>query len=76
MRIISPCPCCGSKSVLVTTKEDFYENYAKFGGACVSIECTNRKECGITMFCHFDSNNYEAMVDEAVERFNRRSFNA
>lgn len=76
MRILSPCPCCGSKAVLMTRKEDFQANIRECGSACVSIECLNRDECGLTMFCHYQSSNYESMVEEATDRWNRRTFNA
>ena len=76
MRVLSPCPCCGSKAVLVTRKEDFYYLYKTFGSACVHIDCTDRDECGLAMFCHYQSDNYETMIDKAVEQWNRRTFNA
>lgn len=76
MRILSPCPCCGSRAVLTTEKEDFYDLYKRNGGACVTIECINRDECGVTMFCHYPSDNYEKMIEEATYRWNRRTFHA
>lgn len=75
MRVLQSCPCCGSKARLMTGKTDFNKLVATHGSACVSIECTNRGECGLTMFCHYKSKDYETMIEKAAEQWNRRVAN-
>ena len=57
----------------MTSEHDFYYLVGKNGGACVSIDCTNRGECGATLYCHYPSKHYETIRAHAVKQWNRRT---
>ncbi len=65
------CPCCGG-SVTIMDKEWFESLVKKNGKACFTIECDDRTNCGISMYCHYDSTDYEIMKAVAIDRFSRR----
>ena len=69
------CPFCGSPARFNTDEGGFYKNVVKNGCACVSISCTNTRGCGVTQFCHYESNDYDVMKENAIERWNRRCGN-
>lgn len=75
MKELKNCPCCGSKAVIETKRGIFNELYAENGRACIAIGCTDIIGCGVTMYCHYKSGNYDSMVAVATDRWNRRVAN-
>lgn len=76
---ISPCPFCGSEASIITDKETFERVKEKNGGACVQIRCDEFLGCGAEMFTHTlesSGDSYESVLEEAINRWNRRTFNA
>lgn len=74
MEEVMRCPLCG-KAAYLSDRETFDELVAKHGGACVYIECVDRKNCGLTMYCHYDSTDYDVMREKAIKQWERRVTN-
>ena len=67
------CPCCGGRAV-VMSRGFFNELVAEHGAACLTMTCENSTSCGVMLFCHYDSTDYDTMLQKATEQWNRRSY--
>jgi hypothetical protein len=67
------CPLCG-KAAYMEDRETFEHLVAEHGSACLYIECVDRTGCGLTMYCHHDTTDYDVMRQKAIERWERRSY--
>ena len=75
MEEVMHCPHCGKAAYIIMDRETFEKLVAEHGAACLYIECVDRTNCGATMYCHYDSTDYDVMRAKAIEQWERRAIN-
>ena len=69
-----PCPICGKTDITVTTGRWFSEICKKYGGAMVTVECS---DCYLSLPVYWnrtegDDKDYRAMSRKAISMWNNR----
>ena len=71
--MLMSCPFCGSEAAVKTTRESFERHVEENGSACLVIGCNNFNKCGTEKYS-FLCTDYDTALQEATEKWNRRSY--
>ena len=65
-----PCPFCGSKNILISTREHYYSLYYDNGSATIAIHCP---KCSLDLYEHdIVEFNYEQKRKTLIKKWNTR----